>query len=369
MKKIGAVVVAISICFASADAQEQAPPTPPAPAPSAATSLTPTPSEIATQVRGRAALEAEAGAAERLTQENEKLRREIEDLRKSTAAQTEETRKKLQDLEAEKRRTEQEVGQRILALRRATLPAWSGSLSGLQAGLAAAKGIGSVGVSLTFTESGPPTWAKWVDYAGRLLAGGGGLAAAFANEQGSRDDALQLAAGGVATYFIGNYIGERLKAKSSDELRIFVERVSMHRNFTSDLHALQASVAGVYTEVEPLEAKVHDLLLAFDDCAYATFKVEPRDVEKYRAVLDAYEALITDFAHTNRTATELLSDKEREWTAPIARDLTAIKDSTDTAIKKWREQVLLTERIVDNLQLIATPRVAVPIPAECRSEQ
>lgn len=332
--------IATSFVASTSDAQDAA--------------VAPTPAEASAQAKKVVELQATATKYDKTEDEVTALKSRIS-LLEQQVVQSQAIRDELDKLRKEAEQKKKEQKEQESVLRTNTIPEWAGSVKGLSDGLAAAEGIGAVGeIVLIYRPGSSAPWANAIDYIGRGVAGLGGVVALGAGNQEDQTNALRAASGGVAAYFLGTIL-RKATTRGGDSLKVFVERVSMHKTFASDVLALNQSVGEVIKAVEPL-AKAAKTLLDIQPadpryaCKYKAFRVADQQVGAYRSAIESYGVLISQLSQTNRTATNLL---QQTWTSGVQTDLQRITNKTESAIKRWREQVILSEGLLNNMSRLA----------------
>lgn len=331
--------------------------------------VTPTPEEARLQARQIIAVDTTASQfahSVAVVRDLEERIRAIDSLVSLNAA----ARIELQRLRAEREREEKAKHEREIALRAEVIPQWLSGVSNLYTGLDAAAGIAPVAeITLFYNRGGQsPWWTNAIDYLGRGFAGIGAAVAIGSDHRGTQVDALRGVGLGAGLYFLGTYLKGKNQSQPED-IRVFVERVSMHRTFSEDVFALNGAVRDLRQTMQPvvLIADAYNGIRPTDPrfvCRTQAFKVEEHLLDQYGETIESYNALVSQFVLTHRRARQL---REQSWTDTIHSNLDHIIAATDTAIVRWRGQVLISQNLLSSLRTLAAidatqPRPACPAP-------
>jgi len=350
--------------------------------------VAPTGPEVTKQTNQAATLIEKAAVAERATaakneidqtvgvlqkriQALEAQRQRYEEQKRATEAMKEQIAQlqaERERLEADQERAAAEERQAIRDLQLTTLTAVANRADGLSDGLRAAQAIGQVTqLTMLFKPGQAPGWTNWLDRAGRLLGGGAGLVAAGSSSDTGRENATRAAVGGVALYLAGNYLKERFQPqnKSLSELREYVQRVSMHKNFATYVAAFNKELLGVTTALQPVQDATQPLL-GGDTCALLRFRVNSEFISKYRTAVDSYGGIITVLTDLNRLSTQMKTDGG--WEAPVAADIERVAASSAEAIRYWRKGVLTSTSQIQNLERLVKSKPP-DMPSTCGPPQ
>jgi hypothetical protein len=302
--------------------------------------VAPTPAELTEQTTALLELQTLSGQVESQQQRITQLENELA----QASAEKQKIRDALQHQQDSLRASLREM-------RLTTIISWAHSTSSLQTGLRSAKAVGEVGnITLIYRPNESSWWQNALDYGGQVLAVTGmGLAAASGND-GDQQRSLTVAASGLLLRYGTGALRSltRNQSAESERLRLLIERTTMHRQFASEVQALNTSIDSILNLLSELGSRADS---AIDTGNYAQFRVNPSLVRDYRVLIESYTVLVSQFQHAHSLATQLM--KNATWSQEIQTNLAGVQLRTQEAIAAWRRQIIVSQGILENLETLA----------------